>query len=160
MKPSKICSLQMCSPCMSPLHFANRLLYYQRFCQLEAIPQVNMTLGSCVLSYLVTIDKTDIKEPSLLCFLLWVLCLQSQVKVLNVQLAFIYSVVVKFPCVYGNVQFFQHHCWKKSFSPLFIVEGGGFCPISINSTCVSSIFELLFHWPMCLFSSIIQVWLR
>lgn len=114
----------MCSPCMSPLHFANCLLYYQRFCQLEAILQVNMTLGSCVLSYLVTIDKTDIKKPSLLRFLLWVLCLQSQVKVLNVQLAFIYSVGVKFPCVYGNVQFFQHHCWKKSF-PHFLLGREG-----------------------------------
>lgn len=126
MKPSKICSLQMCSPCMSPLHFANCLLYYQRFCQLEIIPQVSMALGSCVLSYLVTIDNIDIKEPSLLCILLWVLCLQSQVKVLNVQLAFIYSVGVKFSCVYGEIQFFQHHCGKKSFSPIFVGEGGVF----------------------------------
>lgn len=157
MKPSKICSLQMCSPCMSPLHFANCLLYYQRFCQLEAIPQVNMTLGSCVLSYLVTIDKTDIKEPSLLCFLLWVLCLQSQVKVLNVQLAFIYSVGVKFPCVYGNVQFFQHHCWKKSFSPRFVGEGGVFVQYQLTVHVLVVFLSYFFHWPMCLFYSIIQV---
>lgn len=95
----------------------------QRFCQLEAIPQVNMALGSCFLSYLVTTDKIDIKEPSFLCFLSWILCLQSQVKVLNVQLGFIFSVGVKFPCVYGDIQFFQHHCWKKSFSHFLWGEG-------------------------------------
>lgn len=115
----------------------------QRFSQLEAIPQVSMALGSCVLSYLVTTDKINIKEPSFLCFLLWVLCFQSQVKVLNVQLGFIYSVGVKFPCVYGDIKFFQHHCWKKSFFPLF-VGVRDFYPISINSTSVSSNFELLF----------------
>lgn len=104
-----------------------------------------MALGSCVLSYLVTIDNIDIKEPSLLCILLWVLCLQSQVKVLNVQLAFIYSVGVKFSCVYGEIQFFQHHCWKKSFSPIFVGEGGVFVQYQLTVHVFIVFLNYFFH---------------